>query len=201
MCAAAIPASNESAAIKLPDLAPLADQLQQAKSLAGGAAVDLRLCLAIAQLGTAANPGPGHLGRNRLTAVVQRDRPQQRRSNFIRQQAGRSLAEHRRVERSATVGRIERGPAAMRLEIDRIAWPDESGHIGDRVRDHEFTPRTARNVQRLIKITRTRRINGDQLQIRAIKIRKARFGGGHLRGSLDFDRKVQRYFCGCPNGC
>jgi hypothetical protein len=84
----------DSAAITLPDLTPLADQLQQAKSLAGRAAVDLRLCFVIAELGTAANPGPGHLGRNGLTAMVQRDRPQQRRSNFIRQQAGRSLTEH-----------------------------------------------------------------------------------------------------------
>jgi hypothetical protein len=89
----------------------------------------------------------------------------------------------------------------MCLEIDGIAWPDESGHIGYRVRDHKFTTRTASDMQRLIKITRTCRIDGDQLQIRAIKIRKAGFGSGFLRGSLDFHRKVQRHFGGCPNGC
>ena len=112
----------DSAAITFPDLAPLAHQLQQPQSLARRAPVDLRLCFAIAELGAAANHGPSHLGRNRLTAMVQCDRPQQRRSDFIRQQAGRSVAEYRRVERSAIVGRIERGPTAVRLEIDRIAW-------------------------------------------------------------------------------
>ena len=189
-----------SAAITFPELAPLAHQLQQAESLARRAAVDLRLGLPVAELGAAANSGPCHLRRNRLTPMVQRDRPEQRRSDFIRQQAGRSLAEHRRVERCATVGCIKRGPAAVRLKIDRIAWRDESCHISDRVGDHELTTQAAGDVQRLIKITRTGRIDGDQFQIRAVKIRKARLGGSFLGGGLDFGRKVGRHLGGCPNG-
>ena len=189
-----------SAAITFPELAPLAHQLQQAESLARRAAVDLRLGLPVAELGAAANSGACHLRRNRLTPMVQRDRPEQRRSDFIRQQAGRSFAEHRRVERCATVGCIKGGPAAVRLKIDRIAWRDESCHISDRVGDHELATQAAGDVQRLIKITRTGRIDGDQFQIRAVKIRKARLGGSFLRGSLDFDRKVGRHFGGCPNG-
>jgi hypothetical protein len=104
------------------------------------------------------------------------------------------------MERRATVGRIERGPAAVRLKIDRIVWSDESCHISDRVGDHELATRAAGDVQRLIKIARTSWIDGDQFQIRAIKIRKARLGGSFLRGSLDFDRKAGRHFDGCPNG-
>jgi hypothetical protein len=41
----------------------------------------------------------------------------------------------------------------------------------------------------LIKIRRSGRIDGDQLQIGAIKIRKVWFGGGLLGGNLDLDWK------------
>jgi hypothetical protein len=46
-----------------------------------------------------------------------------------------------------------------------------------------------RRLRRLIKITRPGWIDGDQLQIGAIKIRKLRFGGSLLGGNLDLDGK------------
>src|SRR5215207_574531 len=152
----------DSSAITFPELAPLAYQLQQAESLARRAAVNLRLGLPIAELGAAANPGPCDVCRNCLPPMVQCDRPEQRRSDFVRQQAGRALAEHRRVERRTTVRCIKGGPAPVRLKIDRIARCDESRHISDCVGDHELTTQPAGDVQRLIKITRTVRIDGDQ---------------------------------------
>ena len=75
-------------------------------------------------------------------------------------------------------------------QIDRIAWPYESCHISDGVGDHELATQAARDsMQCLIKITRTSRVNGDQFQIRPVKIRKARLGGGFLGCDLDFGRK------------
>src|SRR4029453_6314370 len=85
-----------SAAIAFPELAPLAYQLQQAEGLARLAAVNLRLGLPVTELGAAANPGSCHLCRNCLPPMVQRDGPEQRRSDLVRQQAGRAFADHRR---------------------------------------------------------------------------------------------------------
>jgi hypothetical protein len=51
----------------------------------------------------------------------------------------------------------------------------------------------------LIKITRTGRIDGDQLQIGAVKIRKVRFAGGPLGGNLDLDRKGVWHLSSLPD--
>jgi hypothetical protein len=64
----------------------------------------------------------------------------------------------------------------MRLKIDRIARPYEGCHISDGVGDHELATQAAGDVQRLVKITRTVRIDGDQFQICAVKIGKPRLG-------------------------
>ena len=54
-------------------------------------------------------------------------------------------------------------------------------------------------MQRLIKVAGTGRIDGDQLQIRAIKIRKLWFGGGLLGCNLDLDGKGLWYLRSFPD--
>src|SRR5215211_3368714 len=96
----------DTATIAFSELAPLAHELEQDERLARPAGVNLLLGLGVAELGPAAHLGPYHLRRQRLTAMVQGDRPQQRGPDFIRKQAGRTFAEHRRMERSSAVGGI-----------------------------------------------------------------------------------------------
>src|SRR4029450_1673519 len=104
------------------------------------------------------------------------------------------------MQLGSTVERIKRGATAVRLKVDRVPGPNKRCHIGNCVRDHEFTTRATRNVQGLIKITRAGGIDGDQVQIRTVKIRKLRLGSRLLSGSLDLDRKVRRHFGDWPNG-
>jgi hypothetical protein len=99
------------------------------------------------------------------------------------------------MERRATVGRIKRGPAAVRLKIDRIVWSDESRHISDRVGDHELATRAAGDMQRLIKIARTGWIDGDQFR----SVRSDQEGASAASSSFsDLSRKSEA--CrGCSN--
>jgi hypothetical protein len=88
----------------------------------------------------------------------------------------------------------------MRLKIDRIARPYEGCHISDGVGDHELATQATGDVQCLVKITRTGRVDGDQFQVCPVKIGKARLGGSFLSGGLDIGRKLGWDLDGCPNG-
>jgi hypothetical protein len=122
-----------SATIAFSELAPLAHQLQQSQRLPWQASVHLGLGLVVAELRPTPHERPRHVGRHRLAAVVERDRPQQRRPYLIRQQAGGTFAQYRRVQRSPAVGRVERRAPAVCLHVDRIAGPNEGRHVSDRV--------------------------------------------------------------------
>ena len=89
------------------------------------------------------------------------------------------------MQRDPAIRSVERHPPAVCLEVDRPSRHDERGDIGDRIGDQkpESVPG---QVHRLIKVTGAGRIDGDQLDVGAIKIRKDRargrlFGGGEHR--------------------
>ena len=101
-------------------------------------------------------PGPARR-RSRMPSprVVEVDRPQQRRPHLVGQQARRALGQHRRVQRDPVLGRVQRLPAAVRLDVDRAVRLDERRHVGDRV-VHAEAVAAALDVQRLVEVLRAR---------------------------------------------
>ena len=79
----------------------------------------------------------------------------------VGQQAGRALAEHRRIEADLLVGHVDRLAARPRLGIDRVAVGDEPTHVGDCVAEDEVASRLL-DREGLVEVGRAFRIEGDE---------------------------------------
>ena len=187
------------APVRLALLPPRPDQRQQSEGLPRRPAVDLGLRVDITELVTTAYEGALDLRSGHLAAGIQLDGPQQRRPNLVGKQAGRVLAEHRRVQLGAVVGCVQGHAATVRLEVDRVAGSNECGHVGDRVRDAVPVP-VARDVQGLVQIARALRIDGDQLDVGPVQVGQPRPGGSLLGRGQDVGGEGVGHLQAGPDG-
>lgn len=81
------------------------------------------------------------------------------------------------MQRDAAIGSVERFPAPVRLHVDRTTWVDEGGNIRDRVADAEAGV-AALDVERLVEVTRSRRVDRDERHVGTVELRQSRVGGG-----------------------
>ncbi len=95
---------------------------QQRDRFVEGSGRDIRLYGWIAELGPAAYDGALHADRRRRTVGVEIDRPHDRWTRLIGQQAGGALGQDRRVQRHATVRQIHR-LAAFPGVVDQAHHP------------------------------------------------------------------------------
>ena len=109
---------------------------QQGQRLGQRSGVGLRLDRRDSPAGRGCGPAPGGLAPR---PARRRRRGRSSRAAAGRsssgQQAGRALAELRRVQRGAPVGAVQRLPAPAGLAVERAAERDEGADVGDRVGD------------------------------------------------------------------
>jgi len=111
---------------------------------------------------------------------------------LVRKQAAGLLADHRRVQRCALVGRVDRLDAAMSLEVEQPAGGDVRGHVGDGIPHPVPVPRPL-EVQRLVEVHRADRVDGDERHLGLVAIRQHDVARGALRLGLDVGREVARH--------
>ena len=116
-------------------------------------------------------------GRGRRAGRVEVDRPQQRRTFLVGQEARGSLAELVREHRRASVGQVLRHAPDERLAVERAPGRDERGDVGDRVVD-AIAVRASFGVVRLVEIHGIRRIDRDERQVARVEP----IGGPHAGG-------------------
>ena len=137
------------------------------------AGVGLRLHGRVVQLRAAADPRPPELHAHRLAVGVQVDGPERGGPELAGQQAGRALAEHRRVQRRPAVGAVERLPAAAGLGVQRPAEVDHRADVGDRVADPVAVPADG-EVHRLVEVAAADGVQGDQRDVGRVELGQPR---------------------------
>ena len=125
----------------------------------------------------------------RSTRLVEGDRPEQCRTGLVRQEGSGTFRERRRVERDPAAGAVQRHPAGVGFQVDRVAGLDEGRDVGDRVVDHEAGP-VALDVERLVEVHRSLGVDGEQLDVRAVELGQPRRGPGLLGGPQHLGRKL-----------
>jgi hypothetical protein len=100
---------------------------------------------------------------------VERDLPQHRRSQLIRQQARCAFTEHGRMQRNARIRKIESLAARLEFFIECRSGFDEGRDIGNCVAD-EKTVAFGCDVQRLVEVTAAGRIDRDEWDVTSIEI-------------------------------
>ncbi len=156
-----------------PQLAHLAEQQEGVAGVVpGGTSVDPGLRLVVGEALRRAHDGAPHPRVEDLAAGVEHDAPGRGRAVLARQEAGRALGQHGRVQRGAAVGRVEGRAALVDLGVDRAARHDERADVGDRVaHDERGAHRVARRspgpleVQRLVEVHRARRVDRDERDV------------------------------------
>ena len=131
----------------------LADLLEQHQRLVGRAVVDGLLDAGVVELRAGPHPRALDVDVGALAGLVDLDRPEQRRADLVGQQRRRALGERRRVQRHLRVGAVERHPALVGLEVDRVAGRDERRDVGDGVVD-DVPVAVALEVHRLVEVPR-----------------------------------------------
>ncbi len=161
------------------------DLLQQHDRFGSAAGVDLLLDLVVGGPAGALHLRPFHGHRRDVRAGVQLECPDEGAAHLVRQQGRRTLAEHDGVQRDAAIGRVHRLPALAGLGIDRAAGRHEGGNVGDRV-PGLVARAVPGEMQRLVEIGRTLRVDGDEGDVGRIGRRKHDSRGHPLRLRLDF---------------
>ena len=158
----------------------LAHLLEQHQRLVRAAVVDRPLHAGVVELGGGPHPGPldGDVGA--LAGRVDLDGPEQGRAHLVGQQGSGALGDQRRVQRHPRVGAVQRHPALVRLEVDRVARRDERREVGDRV-GHDVAVAVARDVHGLVEVPRRRRVDRHEGQVGPVEVRHPR-GSGCRRG-------------------
>ncbi len=101
-----------------------------------------------------------HLRRGEHPLAVEAQVPDERRPHLARQEAGRPLGEHRRVEGHPLVGAVDGLPALAGGPVERAAEGHERRHVGDGVPDPVAGTVTL-DVQGLVEVHRPGRVERD----------------------------------------
>ena len=82
------------------------------------------------------------------------------------------------MQRHLRVGAVQRLPAGVRLDVDRVARGDEGAEVGDRVGE-DVAVTVAGQVQRLVEVHGARRVDRDHREVGAVEV-----GQPWVRGCL-----------------
>ena len=168
---------------------------KQLQLLATGARVQRRLRRHVAELGATTDQAARDPRGRGLPGRVELQFPDQRGSHLIGQQARRAVGEGRRVQRGLAGGRVQRLAALVRLRVETATGGDERCHVRDRVL--QPVPGTgAGEVERLVEVGRTLRVEGDELDVGAVGDRQHR----GLRRVLGFGQNLRREAPRHPEG-
>jgi hypothetical protein len=147
------------------------DLLQEHQDVVGGSVVECPLDGAEVELGPAPHDRATHVDRDAFSGGVEVHRPQQGGTVLSGQEAGRALTQDFGMQRCPAIRSVERQAAPMGLLVERPERIDERCHVGDRVVD-PIARTAALDVNRLVEITRLRRVDRHQRQVGPV-------GGGH----------------------
>ena len=168
-------------------LAVGADHPEQLEHRPGGPVVKSALDGGVVQPRPGPHQGPAHVDRRELTPGVQVQPPQQGRAHLVGEQAGRALAEHRRMQRDPFVRGVQRDPAPGQLGVERPSGRHEGSDVGDGVPDGE--PLTGRlEVQCLVQVPAAGRIDRQHRQVGPVQLRQP----GRRRGSRRLGERLGR---------
>ncbi len=182
---------RDAAALLFQGLAEPADVRQERHGLLRRAGVDGLLDAVVVESGPAADQGAADVDGLDPAVGVQVEAPQQRGAGPVGQQAGRPLREHGRVQRDPPVGEVEGRDAAVCLRVERAAGRHEGGDIGDGVVDPVAAGGPLRQVYGLVQVDGRRRVDGEEGDVGAVRVRQAGVRGRVLGLREDRRRELR----------